>query len=225
MANRKFGQALLAGASALMIFAFAAPVPAEAGSLRVDPVRLEINAGRRTATVTIRNDEATPVTIRAYALTWDQANGEDVYGDTDAVIVSPPIFTIAPGASQLVRVGLRSPSGGGRAYRVIIEEVPGASPAGGVQVALRLNLPLFAMMQSGSHSDLRWSASRQSPLTIFLVSRASAISRSLSGPSRSTAPIPKRRTAAAVRPGTPYSRVRMSVAAATMRVSSPRQPS
>ena len=162
MATRKLGQALLAGASALMIFAFAAPAPAEAGSLRVDPVRLEINAGRRTATVSVRNDEATPVTIRAYALTWDQADGEDRYAETEAVIVSPPIFTIAPGATQLVRVGLRSPSGGGRAYRVIIEEVPGASQSGGVQVALRLNLPLFAMMEPGRQTDLRWSASRQS---------------------------------------------------------------
>jgi fimbrial chaperone protein len=155
-------KALVAGASALMIATLAAPAPAEAGALRVDPVRLSISADRRTATVTVRNDERTPVTIRAYALTWDQADGEDRYGETDAVIVSPPIFTIAPGATQLVRVGLRSPAAGGRAYRVIVEEVPGASPAGGVQVALRLNLPLFAMMEAGAQSDIRWSGSRRS---------------------------------------------------------------
>jgi fimbrial chaperone protein len=153
---------MVAGASALMMLTLAAPAPAEAGALRVDPVRLSISADRRTATVTVRNDEATPVTIRAYALTWDQADGEDRYGETDAVVVSPPIFTIPAGATQLVRVGLRSPAAGGRAYRVIVEEVPGASPNGGIQVALRLNLPLFAMMQVGRQGDLSWSASRQS---------------------------------------------------------------
>jgi fimbrial chaperone protein len=161
MDGAKIKRALIGGAAALLLSSLAAPAPAAAGTLRVDPVRLEISADRRTATVSVRNDDPTPVTIRAYALTWDQVDGEDRYGESSAVIISPPIFTIAPGATQLIRVGLRSPSAGGRAYRVIVEEVPGASPSGGVQVALRLNLPLFATMQAGTPADLNWSAGRQ----------------------------------------------------------------
>lgn len=161
MASTRFKRALVAGASALLLAGLAAPAPAAAGSLRVDPVRLEISADRRTATVTVRNDEATPVTIRAYALTWDQVDGEDRYADSQAVIVSPPIFTIQPGATQIVRVGLRTPAAAGRAYRIIVEEVPRASPGGGIQVALRLNLPLFAMIEAGALGDLSWSASRR----------------------------------------------------------------
>jgi fimbrial chaperone protein len=160
MALTKLRGVLIAGASAVLLASLAAPAPALAGTLRVDPVRLEISPDRRTATVTVRNEEQTPVTIRVYALTWDQVDGEDRYGETDAIIASPPIFTIAPGATQLLRVGLRTPSAGGRAYRIIVEEVPAASP-GGIQVALRLNLPLFAMMQAGAPGDLSWSASRQ----------------------------------------------------------------
>lgn len=161
MASKTLRKALIGGASALLLASLTVPAPAAAGSLRVDPVRLEISADRRTATVTVRNDERTPVTIRVYALSWTQANGEDRYEDSDAVIVSPPIFTIAPGATQLVRVGLRNPAAGGRAYRVIVEEVPGASPTGGIQVALRLNLPLFVTMTAGSPAELSWSASRR----------------------------------------------------------------
>jgi len=150
----------LFAASAALAALFAAPAPALAGSLQIDPIRLEINAGRRTATVRVTNQEQVPVAIRAYALTWTQIDGEDRYEDTTAVIVSPPIFTIPAGATQLIRVGLRNPAGGARAFRLMIEEVPQASPGGGVQVALRLNLPLFVSIEPGSASELGWSASR-----------------------------------------------------------------
>lgn len=151
---------LLLSASLAAAGAMAISTPASAGSLQVDPIRLEIDAGRRTATVRVRNQEQVPVTIRAYPLGWSQVGGEDRYEDTDAVIVSPPIFTIPAGGTQIVRVGLRTPSTDPKAYRLIVEEVPQANPANGVQVALRLNLPLFVMMAQGQQSELAWSASR-----------------------------------------------------------------
>jgi fimbrial chaperone protein len=76
------------------------------------------------------------------------------------VIVSPPIFTIPAGGTQLIRVGLRTASADPRAYRLIVEEVPQALPGGGIQVALRLNLPLFAMMNAGTPAELSWGATR-----------------------------------------------------------------
>jgi fimbrial chaperone protein len=151
----RFSAALLAAAAALALHA-----PAAAGSLQVDPIRLEINAGRRTATLRVRNEEQSPVTIRAYALDWSQPEGEDRYVETTGVIASPPIFTIPGGGTQLIRVGLRNPAGGPRAYRLMVEEVPQASPGGGVRVALRLNLPLFVSMQPGTAAELGWSAAR-----------------------------------------------------------------
>lgn len=161
MSPYKIRKTMVCGVAAcLLAIAGAASAPAAAGTLQVDPVRLEISRDRRTASVTVRNQEQVPVTIRAYALEWSQAGGEDVYEDSSAVIVSPPVFTIAPGGTQIVRVGLRSPSAAGRAYRLMIEEVPDASPGGGIRVALRLNLPLFAMMNAGSPSDIGWAAWR-----------------------------------------------------------------
>ncbi len=150
----KFSLAFACGA------AFLAAVPAHSGTLQVNPVLVEINADRRTATVTVRNEDPVPVTIRAYPLAWSQANGEDEYSETNAVIVSPPVTTIAPGATQSIRVGLRQPNGTPTPYRLIVEEVPEAAPAGGIKVALRLNLPLYAMMAGGEASDLVWSARR-----------------------------------------------------------------
>ena len=98
--------------------------------------------------------------IRAYALGWRQADGEDHYDETAAMIVSPPVFTIPPGGSQIVRVGPRAPARAAQPYRLIIEEVPEAAPGTGIRVALRLNLPLYIRMAAGAPADLSWSARR-----------------------------------------------------------------
>ena len=148
-------------AFACMLAAIALPGTAGAGSLRVDPVRLEISADRRSATLTISNVEQAPVTIRAYPLAWRQVDGEDRYEESSALIVSPPVFTIPAGGTQIVRIGLRSPAAARNAYRLMVEEVPEARAEGGIRVALRLNLPLFAMIDRGSSSQLSWRAWRQ----------------------------------------------------------------
>ena len=152
----------LAACAALTLTAAAGLPPAAAGTLQVNPVLVEIGAARRTGSVTVRNVENVPVTIRAYPLAWRQAEGEDHYDETSAIIVSPPVFTIAPGGSQIVRVGQRGAAAGPQSYRLIIEEVPEASRGSGIRVALRLNLPLYSGLSAGAPADLRWSAARQS---------------------------------------------------------------
>lgn len=152
----------LAACAALTLTAAAGFAPAAAGTLQVNPVLVAVGTGHRTGSVTVTNEEDAPVTIRAYALDWRQQDGEDLYTDSDAVIVSPPVFTIAPHAAQIVRVGLRQPSAAPRPYRLIIEEVPEAAPPGsGIRVALRLNLPLYANLAPGRLADLEWTATRQ----------------------------------------------------------------
>ena len=152
----------LAACAALTLTAAAGLPPAAAGTLQVNPVLVEIGAARRTGSVTVRNVENVPVTIRAYPLAWRQAEGEDHYDETSAIIVSPPVFTIPAGGTQIVRVGRRGAAAGPQPYRLIIEEVPEANPGGGIRVALRLNLPLYSGVPAGAPADLRWSAARQS---------------------------------------------------------------
>jgi fimbrial chaperone protein len=152
----------LAACAALTMTAAAGLAPAAAGTLQVNPVLVEISGARRTASVTVRNEENVPVTIRAYPLAWRQDGGEDHYDETPELIVSPPVFTIAPHATQTVRVGARRPSAAPRPYRLIIEEVPEAAPPGsGIRVALRLNLPLYANLAPGAPADLVWRAYRR----------------------------------------------------------------
>ncbi|HEY0113983.1 MAG TPA: fimbria/pilus periplasmic chaperone [Allosphingosinicella sp.] len=153
MLSRPILRSLLAAAALI-----AGAAPAAAGTLQVDPISVEVTADRKVASLKIKNEEASPVVIRAYALTWNQVDGEDRYEESNALILSPPIFTIKGGATQVVRIGLRSPAAAGKAYRLIVEEVPQAAPDGGVRVALRLNLPLFAMLPQGRQTDIAWSA-------------------------------------------------------------------
>ncbi len=151
---------LLALAAAACALASAAP--AAAGTLQVNPVLVAIDADHRTGSVTVRNEEASPVTIHAYPLAWRQQAGAESYDETAALIVSPPVFTIPPGGTQVVRVGLRNAAAAGQAYRLIIEEVPeAAAPGSGIRVALRLNLPLYAMIPAGTPADLSWTAARR----------------------------------------------------------------
>lgn len=151
----------LAACAALTLTAAAGLAPAAAGTLQINPVLVEVGTAHRTGSVTVTNEEDAPVTIRAYPLDWHQQNGDDVYAESDAVIVSPPVFTIAPHATQIVRVGLRQPSAAPHPYRLIVEEVPeAAAPGSGIRVALRLNLPLYANLSPGRPSDLAWSAAR-----------------------------------------------------------------
>jgi fimbrial chaperone protein len=134
--------------------------PAHAGSLQVDPIMLELSQTRRTTTLRITNREPVPVTIRTHALSWSQPAGADLYQETNDVIVSPPIFTIPGNGFQVVRIGLRPSTASAGGYRIIVEEVPAAHP-GTVQVALRLDLPLLAMLPTGTMRDLSWTAMRE----------------------------------------------------------------
>jgi fimbrial chaperone protein len=155
-------------ALALLAAGLSAGTSANAGSFRVDPVNLTMAAGQRRASLTIKNLDAEPVAVRVFAYRWTQKDGLDVYSETEDIIASPPIFTIAPGGTQLVRFGLRGRSGG-NAYRIFLEEIPRQRPDNAqIQVALRLNLPLYLLPEKGGKPELSWSAWRDWAGDLFI---------------------------------------------------------
>ena len=64
-------------------------------------------------------------------------------------MATPPIFTVPPKGTQVIRVGLRRAADAqqGLSYRMFLQEVPPPPRQGlqGLQVALRLSLPVFVM--------------------------------------------------------------------------------
>jgi fimbrial chaperone protein len=136
---------------------------ARAGSFSVNPVRVEMFEGHTSAVVQIQNLADEPVTVQAHVMAWSQKDGEEIFVETDQILLNPPIFTIQPKHSQFVRLGLRQVkflSDGELAYKLILEEVPKPPKPGfnGLQTVLRLTLPIFAKPRQRIATPLLWRA-------------------------------------------------------------------
>jgi fimbrial chaperone protein len=117
----------------------------DAQSLSVLPVNILLGAGEKATSLTVTNQGTTKTSIQIRTYAWSQENGEDKLTDSDNVIASPPIVSIAPGASQVIRLVLRqSPQGREATYRILLDQIPPPGEPGIVHVVLRLSIPIFA---------------------------------------------------------------------------------
>lgn len=140
---------------------------AHAGSFSVNPVRVELSGQTKVAALSVHNTGEAPASIQLQLLQWIQQGGEELYSPTTELLATPPIFTLLPGESQVIRIGLRRPPDLDTelAYRLILQEIPPPSPDNfqGLRVALRLSLPVFvAPMEIKPQAALRWEARRLS---------------------------------------------------------------
>lgn len=136
---------LTAARIAAAVAIFLAVRPAGAQALSVMPVNVFLSPGQRTATLSVTNSGDKPTSIQVRAYDWSQKNDEDQLTASKVVAVSPPLVTIAPTATQVVRLILRQPPAGGEAtYRIILDQIPGPHEPGVVQMVLRLSIPVFA---------------------------------------------------------------------------------
>jgi fimbrial chaperone protein len=150
-----------------------AAADAPAGSFQVNPIRVEIAQGTTTASITVRNDGDDAVVIQANLVGWAQDDsGQDVYAPTTEALVTPPIMTIPAAGEQIVRVGLRRPADPQRelTYRLYLAEVPPPPKPGftGLQVALRVGVPIFVPPLVPAIRRLEWSARIAADGTIHL---------------------------------------------------------
>jgi fimbrial chaperone protein len=144
---------------------------ARAGSFQVSPMRIEFGASRPTTVLRVSNTGAEAVTVQAEVRAWSYAGERDVFGDTDDVLLNPPIFTIAPGATQFVRVGLRARTAATSeaSYRLFLEELPRPSAPEGtvVRTLLRISLPVF-VPSPGAAPKLQWRVARDGAAAVLL---------------------------------------------------------
>lgn len=123
-----------------------AATAAQAGNLLVAPTRVDLGPGRTTGVVNLQNRADEPVMVQVETFAWAGSMAAADLTATDDLIAVPPVASLAPGGTQIIRVALRHPQVGSRevSYRLLITEVPSAGNTGGVQFALRLSLPVFA---------------------------------------------------------------------------------
>jgi fimbrial chaperone protein len=121
---------------------------------------VELGSAHRTEFFTIHNDDDAPVVIQVRTVAWSQEAGEEQFRDTPELLSTPPVFQVAPKGEQIVRVALRRPVDPTRelAYRLFFQEVPPASgpTLNGLNVALRLSVPVFVQPARAASADLVW---------------------------------------------------------------------
>ena len=84
----------------LLVACLLTPFPVVAGSLSVTPIRVELSSAQRSVALTVRNDGDQPSVVQAQLVAWSQADNDDLLEQTTDILASPPIFTVAAGASQ-----------------------------------------------------------------------------------------------------------------------------
>ncbi|TMU72259.1 molecular chaperone [Pseudomonas fluorescens] len=117
----------------------------------IDPV-LEADQQASALWLENRGNETANLQIRVFG--WSQSGFAEQYQNQRDVIGSPPVAKIEPGQKQLVRLTRTKevPPGQELAYRIIIDEIPSAQPAGAdggktaaaIRFQMRYSVPLFA---------------------------------------------------------------------------------
>src|SRR5512136_1151163 len=123
------------------VVAAVAPCWAAAASFGVSPIGLTIAPTENSGSVVVTNTGPDPVVIQTRAFAWTQS-AEDIRTETRDLIINPPLFKLAAGESQLVRVASRRPAPEETelAFRLAFSEVPllGSTPAPGLRVTVSL---------------------------------------------------------------------------------------
>jgi fimbrial chaperone protein len=138
----------------------ALPAPVQSASLQASPVLVEMTDKAPSAVVTIRNTGDKPIAVQTRVMQWSQARGQETLQEAEAVIASPPMTTLKPGANYAVRIvrTAKGALGGEEAYRVLVDQLPDASPARGSMVALvmRHSIPVFLSGGQGGAARVDW---------------------------------------------------------------------
>jgi fimbrial chaperone protein len=117
-----------------------------AQSLAVLPVNIFLSPGQTATSLTVTNQGSSETAIQVRAYAWSQKDSDDPLAETTAVLLSPPLATIAPGASQVIRLILRkAPQGQEATYRILVDQIPPPGEPGVVHFVLRLSIPIFAL--------------------------------------------------------------------------------
>ena len=125
----------------------------------ISPIRIELTARAPMVAVTVRNNDTNAAAaIQTQTMSWAQVGGKDVYEDTRALVVSPPIFTLAPGGEQVVRIALRGAPAPEREslFRVYFQELPGtvdgpvtSERKPSLRMLLRMGIPVIVGPAAG----------------------------------------------------------------------------
>lgn len=119
---------------------------AEAGSLRVSPIGLNLNPGSASSSIRVWNNEQRSLGVQVRVFRSKFVDGEEWLEPTNDVVASPPMTTLAPGSENMVRIVrvAKSPVQTEERYRLLVDELPDPKrrKAGTVNVLVRHSIPV-----------------------------------------------------------------------------------
>ena len=124
---------------------------AQAASLQVSPVRVELPSNEVSRPLWVSNSGKETISVQVRVFKWTQANGKDVLTPTTEVVATPALTSVEPGGRQLVRMVRKGPGPATeQAYRLRVEELPGARKAEqkpALNLLLAYSIPMFLVGQ------------------------------------------------------------------------------
>ncbi|MGA2276714.1 MAG: fimbria/pilus periplasmic chaperone [Terracidiphilus sp.] len=134
---------------------------AGAQALSVLPVNIFLPPGQMATSLTVTNAGKSETAIQIRVFAWNQKGDDDPLTATENVLLSPPIATIAPGSSQVIRIILRMPAEYREAtYRILVDQIPPPAEPGVVHMVLRLSIPIFVQPSTRSFPDVQFHVER-----------------------------------------------------------------
>jgi fimbrial chaperone protein len=133
------------------LFGLMAATSALAADIGIMPTTIQFDAATRRATVQVVNNGKDAVIMQAETIGWKRVGGVDQDTPTGDLIVNPPVFTVQPGHTQIVRLGVRRTAevDTESTYRMVLREIPPievagvASVSGNVRVLVALRVPVY----------------------------------------------------------------------------------
>jgi fimbrial chaperone protein len=149
---------------AALVFAVCAfGARADADGIMVSPVSIVVAPGQMAAALTIVNNGDREVSFQIRSFAWQENRAGDVeLSPSTDLLVSPPLGTIAPGATQTARLMLvHAPQDREISYRILFDELAPPAQAGLVHIALRLSIPVFAEPSGIAAPHVQWRLASQ----------------------------------------------------------------
>ena len=150
-----------------LILTLCLPLAAQASDVTLMPVNVKLDRNNDRATVQVLNNGQEPVLMQAEAIAWTRVDGQDHDAPTSDLIVNPPVFTVQPGQTQVLRLGLRRNQELAQegTYRIVLREVPMPRTSdllqvsGSVRVLVTMRVPVYVAPAQVKRSE-QWQVRR-----------------------------------------------------------------
>ena len=132
-------------------------------SLNVSPVRVNLSDSHTKDVIQISNQEESVKSYEVEVVAWSQTDERrEVYTPTEDILAVPPLFSLKPGETQLIRVGMLTDADANteRSYRMFITEIAPPEPekieSTGITMRLQIGIPVFVAPVAAATTTLEF---------------------------------------------------------------------